>query len=184
MDKVVRKVINTYLKEQKILSIEELSLSTSEYLNKKFCSFVTLYKDWNVIASSWRINLKKSNTILELIENALFCLKDDRFIEKVKTPDDIKDVYIRVDFISPEWRKVINNIKDIDNEIDIKKHWLILISQTLQKVSVILPNMVNIISTPKDLFTLVCKKASLNENDLKEEDYILYKIETIVFSDF
>jgi AMMECR1 domain-containing protein len=44
--------------------------------------------------------------------------------------------------------------------------------------------MVNIISTPKDLFTLVCKKASLNENDLKEEDYILYKIETIVFSDF
>jgi AMMECR1 domain-containing protein len=45
MDKVVRKVINTYLKEQKILSIEELSLSTSEYLNKKFCSFVTLYKD-------------------------------------------------------------------------------------------------------------------------------------------
>jgi hypothetical protein len=39
---------------------------------------------------------------LELIENALFCLKDDRFIEKIKMPDDIKDVYIRVDFISPE----------------------------------------------------------------------------------
>jgi hypothetical protein len=80
MNKIVRKVIETYLKEQKILSLEELGIQDHTYTKTKDCSFVTIYKDGKVIASSGRVNIKKANTILELIENALYCLKDSRFI--------------------------------------------------------------------------------------------------------
>ena len=44
--------------------------------------------------------------------------------------------------------------------------------------------MVNLISTAKDLFTLVCKKAELDANNIKDDDYVLYKIESTVYSDF
>jgi hypothetical protein len=79
---------------------------------------VTLYKDGKVIASSGRINLKKPNTIAELIENSLFCLKDPRFIEAIKNPAEINNVNFRVDIITPSQREVINKI----DEVDIKKN--------------------------------------------------------------
>ncbi len=184
MNNIVRKVLETYLNEQKILSLEELWITNHEYTKTKDCSFVTIYKNGKVIASSGRVNVRKPNTILELIENTLFCLKDPRFTENIKTPDEIKNVFFRVDIISSNQRQVINKISEIEKEVDIKKNWLILISQNLWKVSVILPNITNLISNSKDLFNLLCKKANLDPNTIKEEDYILYKIETTIFSDF
>lgn len=180
MNEIAKKVIIKYLNEQKIPTLEELWVQNDPNITTKFCSFVTLYKDWKVISSSWRINLKKPNTILELIENALFCLKDPRFVESIKNPLEINKVKFRVDLIRNEQRKVINSL----DEIDLNKHWMILISQPLWKVWVILPHMTNLASTPKDLFKLVCMKADLDDLTLKDEDYVLYSIETDEFSDF
>ncbi|MCK9272887.1 AMMECR1 domain-containing protein [Candidatus Gracilibacteria bacterium] len=178
--KIAKKVIEIYLNEKKIPTLDELGISKHPDLNTKNLSFVTLYKDGKVIASSGRINLKKPNTIAELIENSLFCLKDPRFIEAIKNPAEINNVNFRVDIITPSQREVINKI----DEVDIKKNGLILISQSHSKIGVILPNIANLITTNEDLFTLVCKKAELDPALLKAEDYILYKIESTIFSDF
>ena len=150
-----RKIIETYLNEKKILSVPELGLAGSEYLDTKHLSFVTLYKDGKVIASSGRVHIKKENTVLELIENTLFCLKDERFIEAIKNPLELKNVKFRVDIITNAQRKVIKSI----DEIDTKTDGLILISQSKNTLGVILPHITNLISTAKELFTLVCLKA-------------------------
>ena len=118
MHHVARKILETYLGEKRIPTIEELDLSGSEHETTKQISFVTLYKNGKVIASSGRIHLKKPNTLFELIENTLFCLKDPRFIEAIKIPEDLKDVQIRVDLINSErGRRVLKNI----GELDIKR---------------------------------------------------------------
>lgn len=180
MHNIARKVVEIYLNEQKIPTIEELWLINNEHNSTKNISFVTLYKDGKVIASSGRINMKKANTLLELIENSLFCLKDSRFVWTIKNPLEIRNVKFRVDLVSNNQRKVVEKISDID----ISKQWLILISQSKWKLWVILPNIANLVWTPEDLFHLVCKKAWLEPSELKEEDYILYSIESEQFSDF
>ncbi len=180
MHEIAKKVIERYINEQKIPTIEELGVQFDENMNTKDCSFVTLYKDWKVIASSWRINIKKPNTITELIENSLFCLKDPRFIEAIKNPLELKKVKFRVDIIKQDQRKIVNVLDDID----INKQWLVIISQTLWKMWVILPHMVNLVSSPKELFDLVCLKAWIDQTNLQETDYYLYSIETSEFSDF
>jgi len=177
---VARKIIETYLNEKKILSIPELGLAGSEYLDTKHLSFVTLYKDGKVIASSGRVHIKKENTVLELIENTLFCLKDERFIEAIKNPLELKNVKFRVDIITNAQRKVIKSLEEVDPKTD----GLILISQPKNALGVILPHITNLISTANELFTLVCMKAGVDQATLQDEDYILYKIQSTVFSEF
>ncbi|MDD2487208.1 MAG: AMMECR1 domain-containing protein [Candidatus Gracilibacteria bacterium] len=180
MNNIARKVLETYLNEKKILNTDELGLRDHEMAKTKDLCFVTLYKDGKIIASSGRVSIKKPNTAQELIENTLFCIKDPRFAESIKNPLEIKKINFRVDIMSNEQRKVVTSL----DEIDPKINGIILISQSLGKIGVILPKIANLISTSKDLFSLVCKKAGLDAKDLKEEDYVLYKIESTVYSDF
>lgn len=130
MHQAARKILETYINEKRILTIEELGLSGTEHESTKNLSFVTLYKDGKVVASSGRIHLKKANTLLELIENTLFCLKDPRFAETIKNPDELKKTQIRVDIIRPDERRIIQDI----NEMIPKKEGLILLSQTQNKL--------------------------------------------------
>ena len=180
MHNIARKVIEIYLNEQKIPTYEELWVADHSDMQTKNLSFVTLYKDGKVIASSWRINLKKWNTIAELIENALFCLKDPRFVEAVKNPLEIKNIKVRVDIISPDQRKVLQKVDDLD----ISKQWAVIINQSEWKLGVILPNIANLVSSNKDMFELVCAKSGLDSTKMKDDDYILYSIESTQYSDF
>lgn len=179
MHKIARRVIETYLREKRILTIEELWLSGTEYETSKNLIFVTLYKNGGIIASSGRIHLKKPNTLFELIENSLFCLRDTRFAEAIKNPDELANVQVRVDMIRPEGRRILGNI----SELDTKREGLILLSQTKNALGVLLPNITNIASSPEEYFQIVCKKADLNPAALKPEDMILYGIESTRFSD-
>ncbi len=170
MHKIARRIIETYLKEKKILTIEELGLAGNEHESSKNLIFVTLYKNGSVIASSGRIHLKKPNTLFELIENSLFCLRDPRFAEAVKNPDELTNVQIRVDMIRPEGRRILGNI----SELDIKREGLILLSQSKNAIGVLLPNIANVASTPDEYFQIACKKAGLDSAELKNEDMVLY----------
>lgn len=179
MHKIARRIIETYLREKKILTIEELGLSGTEHETSKNLIFVTLYKNGSIIASSGRIHLKKPNTLFELIENSLFCLRDPRFAEAMKNPDELSNVQIRVDMIRPEGRRILGNI----SELDTKREGLILLSQTKNTLGVLLPNITNVASSPNEYFQIVCKKAGVNPTDLKPEDMVLYGIESTVFSE-
>lgn len=179
MHKIARRIMETYLKEKKILTIEELGLSGTEHEKSKNLIFVTLYKNGSIIASSGRIHLKKPNTLFELIENSLFCLRDPRFAEAIKNPDELAKVQIRVDMIRPEGRRIITNV----SELDIKREGLILLSQTKNALGVLLPNITNIASSGAEYFEIACKKAGLDSRELKPEDMVLYAIESEKFSD-
>jgi len=179
MHTIARRILETYIREKRILSIEELGLAGSEHETTKNLSFVTIYRDGKVIASSGRIHLKKPNTILELIENTLFCLRDPRFAGAVKNPDALRDVQIRVDLIRPDERRIITDVR----EIIPRSEGLILLSQTQNTVAVLLPNITNVASTPEEYFEIVCAKAGVNKDALKSEDYILYAISSTVYSD-
>lgn len=125
------------------------------------------------------MHLKKPNTLLELIENSLFCIKDERFTVAIKNPDEIASVKIRVDMIRPEDRRMLTDMADFD----IKKEGLILLSQTKNAVGVLLPNITNVASSLDEYLQIVYKKAGLNPSELKSEDTVLYAIKSTIFSD-
>ena len=77
-----RKILETYLLQKKILTVEELDLP-ADIAKSKQLAFVTLYRDGEVIASSGRVHLKRENLALELVENTLACLQDARFAKAV-----------------------------------------------------------------------------------------------------
>jgi hypothetical protein len=76
---IVRKVLETYLKEKRVATLSDFTADISPYTSTKEAVFITLYYEGRVIASSGRIVCKKENTFFECIDNALLCLKDPRF---------------------------------------------------------------------------------------------------------
>lgn len=177
---IAHRVLESYLGEKKILSPDELGLTGTPYETSKDSVFVTLYRDGKIIASSGRVGPKKTSTALELIENTLYCLRDPRFAEAVKSPDELGSVKARVDLIGPNGRRVLKNL----NDLDPKSEGLLLLSQTLNKLAILLPGISNVASTPEELFSIACKKTDIDPKTLKEEDYVLYAINTTVFSEF
>ena len=52
-------------------------------------------------------------------------------------------------------------------------------------MSIVLPNIANIASSPEDYLSIALKKSTLDgEKNLQREDYIIYGLETIIESDF
>lgn len=179
LNTAARKILETYVKERKIITVEELDLP-DETKKSKHLAFVTLYYNGEVIASSGRVHLKRENTALELTENTLSCLQDPRFAKAIANPEELQNVQIRVDIITPENRKLVTDTKTID----IRKQGVLFISQNFGVISVLLPNMAANATSGEDLFFVACKKASVDMASLKNEDYYLYSIESTVYSDF
>lgn len=51
-------------------------------------------------------------------------------------------------------------------------------------MSVILPHMVHVGSTPESYFSLACKKAGVDPTKLTNADYVIYGLSTIEENDF
>ena len=180
MNEIVRKILSVYLSEKRTVTPQELSSDANQYVNMRDAVFVTLYHGGDIIASSGRIQCKRENTLQELIENTLLCLKDSRFSEKLQSPEELLTLKIRVDRFAPSDRRVLASIQDLN----ISKEWLIFLSQKYGAMSVLLPNIVNIASTPEQYLDLVIRKAELEPSVLTAWDYIIYGLKTIVTSDF
>ncbi len=183
----IRKAVETYLKDGKIPTLEDIGLAGSEYARTKDPSnpkdtvapaFVTFYKDGNVIASSGRIHATAVSTAKEALEHALLCLKDPRFSEAVRNPEDFKNVRIRIDVIPK--RRMLKNV----DELDVRKEGLIFLSQARNALSVLLPGMSGLAETPRQMLSIAMKKAGLDPKSVPESDYLTYGIETVVMSDF
>ena len=99
MNHAVHTILNTYLKEGKILSVSELSLAGNPIASGKDPVFVTLYSAGKVVASSGRIHSVKNLAALELIENTLLCLKDPRIKEILSIPGGLAKISVRVDVL-------------------------------------------------------------------------------------
>lgn len=180
MHAIVRKTLEIYLHEQRIPTISDFSSETAIYSITKESIFVTLYYQGKVIASSGRIACKKENTLYECIDNSLLCLKDPRFLAEIQNREKLSEIRIRTDRFAPNSRRVLQSI----DTLDTTKEWLIFLSQNLGVLSVILPHMVHMDSSPKNFFSLACKKLGLDESRLTSRDYVIYALTTIAESDF
>lgn len=177
---VARNVLQKYLENGKIPSLEELGVSAHADAHTKSLAFVTVYRDGKIVASSGRVHIKRENTLLELVDNALACLQDPRLVGVLATPEDIEKVQFRVDIIRNEDRRIVQSHTDINP----KEEGYIFLSQNLGKLAVLLPRITNIASTPDQLFDIVCQKAGVERQKLAPSDYVLYAIRSTATSDF
>lgn len=177
---LVRKILETYLREKRVATLSDFTSDVGAYTATKDAVFVTFYHEGRVIASSGRIVCKKENTLYEAIDNTLLCLKDPRFGSEIQDVNALANIHIRTDRFAPGDRRVLRDI----SELDTKSEWLIFLSQNLWLLSVVLPNMVHIDSSPTAYFQLACKKAGTDPAKLTPSDYVLYGFRTKNETDF
>lgn len=180
MHTLVRKTLEVYLREKRVITPSDFPTEVSQYTSIKDAIFITLYLEWRVIASSGRIACKKENSLFECIDNTLLCLKDPRFSQEIQDIAKLSDIHIRTDQFRPENRRVLRTI----SELDTTKEGLILLSQSLGVLSMVLPHMVNLDSSPEKYFSLACKKWGIDPINLNPADYVIYGLTTVSESDF
>lgn len=176
---LVRKTLDIYLREKRIITQSDFPADIGVFLNKKNAVFVTLYHEGRVIASSGRIACQKENTVFECIDNTLLCLKDSRFALALQTPDILEKIYIRIDSYSPQDRRVLQSIDDLD----VSREWLILLSQNLWIISVVLPHMIHVDPKPATYLALAAQKAWIDTSKLTPADYVIYGLKTNEITD-
>lgn len=179
MHTLVRKTLEIYINEKRLITQSDFPADTLPMMAKKESVFVTLYYDGKIIASSWRIQCQKENSVFECIDNTLMCLKDPRFTGTLQVPENLEKIHIRVDLFTSEDRRMLQNI----SELSVRNEWLIFLSQSLWVMSVVLPHMVHLDPTPERYFDLICQKLSLDPSKLTHSDYILYALKTKEFTD-
>ncbi|MBP9779021.1 AMMECR1 domain-containing protein [Candidatus Gracilibacteria bacterium] len=177
---LVRKTLEIYLGESRLITQSEFPEETLTESQKKESVFVTLYHEGRVIASSGRIQCKKENTLFECIDNTLLCLKDERFAPSLQSPDMLGKIQIRVDRFVSENRRMLTSI----DSLDIRTEGILFLSQNLGVLSIILPNMVHVGSTPQAYFELACTKAGVDPKKLDSRDYNIYGLTTVSETDF
>jgi hypothetical protein len=114
MQNLVRKTLEIYLRENRIITLSDIEGNLLEHTKPKMSVFVTLYYQGKVIASSGRIQCKKENTLYECIDNTLLCLKDPRFAQEIQNPEKLADIRIRVDRFGPSDRRLLRNIEELN----------------------------------------------------------------------
>ena len=133
-----------------------------------------------MLASSGRVHPQKANTILELIDNTLFLLKDTRFESQKVTAELLQGCDWRVDIIETSGRRLLKSI----DELDISTEGVVLISQKHNTLGVVLPKITPKITSPEQMLTTALHKAGLQDTDLAHDDYLLYGIQTQQFTSF
>lgn len=179
MHNTVRKILEIYLREKRIIAQSEFTTAEIPYTRVKNALFVTLYSHGRVIASQGRIQCKKENTLFECLDLTLLCLKDSRFSAELQTLEALSGIQIRVDMIESNSRRILANISDLN----VRSEGIIFLSQNLGVLSVILPNMIRLDPTPEKYFALAQQKAGIT-TPLSHSDYVIYGLSTKQMSDF
>jgi len=179
MIKITHQIINFYLENNKNPEISNLKIAENnkKLLEQKTWLFITLYKSWKVFWSSGSVKENKENIILELINNTISALKDDRFKNNKLKKEDLEKIKIRIDTV--EWKKQIK-WKDSITKINPAKSWILVIKPDYTKIAVILPKISKNIATAKDYIDILSSK--LGEK-YKEKDYINYELLTKQYTD-
>ncbi len=113
MYSLVRKTLETYINEKRLIAQSDIPADALSMMSKKDNVFVTLYYNGRVIASSGRIQCQKENTVYECIDNTMLCLKDPRFSLSLQSPENLVNIRIRVDVFGPGDRRMIQNISEL-----------------------------------------------------------------------
>lgn len=171
---LARQTLKYYLQINKIPKFEELTIEPW-LLEKKWMVFVTLYKWWEIVGSSWNIIEIEKTLAEEIILNTIEAINDKRFWGlNILDLDKIK---IRIDIIK---NRAVLDTKAY-SELSPVKSWVIAIKKDYNKLAVILPNISTSLVSSQELSQVLSKK--LDENFVFE-NFIVYSLDTEVSTDF
>lgn len=174
---IAKQTIDFYFKNFKTPKINDLNIKDESLTQLNWSLFITLYKWWEIRWSSWNIKEIKNSIAEEIIENTINALTKDSRFKPVKL-DESKNIKIRIDLIK---QRTILQDKEIF-QIDPIKDGILVIKKDYSKMAVILPNINPSLLTWEDLLPVL--ESKFNVNWFKEEEYILYKIQTEIFDNF
>lgn len=118
MISIVKKTLETYLRDKRVVTRADLSSEDIVFESKKDAIFVTLYLDNKIIASRGRIQCQKENSLQECIDLTLQCLKDSRFSQELQNLDSLAKIKIRVDSFGSADRRILKNIAELDTKTE------------------------------------------------------------------
>jgi AMMECR1 domain-containing protein len=113
MHQLVRKTLETYLDEKRIITQSDIPADMLAMMSTRQSVFVTLYMDGRVIASSGRIQCQKENTVYETIDVTMLCLKDSRFAPSLQSSENLAKIHIRVDTFASDDRRMIQSASEM-----------------------------------------------------------------------
>lgn len=172
---IVLQVIKYYIETTKIPSKNDIEIKDTSLLEKRWNIFVTIYKNWNIVWNSWNVVEIENDLVNELIKNTVFALWDQRF-ERL-TKDDLDKIKVRIDVMTN--RILLNNKKISD--LNPVKSWILAIKKDYNKLAVILPNISSTLTSWKDFEDVLSRKL---DEEFKQENFIVYEIETDVLSNY
>lgn len=188
---IVKQIIKYYLEFQKIPTKNELDIKDLSLLEKRWNLFVTLYKNGNIVGNSGNVVEIENDIVNELIKNTIFALGDKRFPDLAS--EDIEKINIRIDIMTSRvllgWKMMMDkdgkqvpnpNYKNI-KDINPVKSWVLAIKKDYEKLAVILPNISSTLTSGSDLLDVLSRKL---DEEFKEDNFILYEIQTEVLSDY
>lgn len=114
MHALVRKTLETYLRDKRIITQSDIPADILPMMSTRHSVFVTLYSDGRVIASSGRIQCQKENTVYECIDITMLCLKDPRFAVSLQSTDSLASIHIRVDTFGSEDRRMLQSVTEMN----------------------------------------------------------------------
>ena len=167
---IVQQIITLKNSQKQNITKNDLVISDTSILEKKWEVFVTFYKSWNILNSAWNIITIETDIVNELLFSSIQAL------EWIDTKEYLQ-LQIRIDIIQK--REILKSKSIL--ELNPTQVWVIAIKRSNDKLAVILPNISPNITSWAEL-----KKAleiKLQE-DIVEENYILYEFTTQQFTSF
>jgi AMMECR1 domain-containing protein len=154
--------------------MEELTIEPT-LLEKRWMVFVTLYKWWEIVWSSWNIIELEKTFAEEIIQNTIEAINDKRFWDlNILDLDKIK---VRIDIVKN--RAVLDS--KAFSDLSPVKSWVIAIKKDYNRLAVILPNISTSLVSSSELSQVLSKKL---EENFVFENFIVYSLETEVLTDF
>lgn len=151
----------------------ELQIWDQTLLEKKGNVFVTLYKNGEIVGSSGNFSELENNVVHEIIAATLSAYNEN---DNDKT-SSFEAYHIRLDHITSRTLLKDKKISDL-NPVQT---WVLAIKKTYDKLALLLPNISTNITSGADLQKAL--EIKLGE-DFKEENYILYELQTESFTTF
>lgn len=178
MIKIVQDIIKFYLTNSREPALNELEIIDKSIFEKKWCVFVTIYKNWEIRGSAWNIKELEPSIAQELIKSTIDAISKDIRFKPLSLNESI-DVKIRIDIIDE--KRMLTQPGEIKS-IDPVKFWIIAIKKDYEDLAIILPNINNTLLHWEDFIGIL--KAKLADKDFKEDNYILYEIKTSTITSY
>lgn len=174
MINLAKKIIKFYSELNQEPSLEDLEITDPGFTQEKWCLFVTLYQNWEIVWSCGNFIEIEDSKWNELIKACIWALNDERFKNVKKDYNNIK---IRIDELESKEILKEKSIRDIVPA----QSWLIVIKKDYEDIAILLPAISPNINTWSDLVLVLNKKL---KQDFVENDYIIYEIKTKQLTDF